>query len=142
MIVPAYNEEERLPIMLAETVCYLQTRPKTNFEMIIVDDGSKDSTYEVAKSASDKYASLPNIKMKALQRRKNRGKGCALRNGIFCGQGKSLLMVDADAATEISDLQKLEDSLEKGNACVFGSRAHFQDEAIANRYGYKHYKIV
>ncbi len=132
LIVPAYNEQERLPIMLKETAEYIATRKDTTFELIIVDDGSKDGTFNIAKAAaSDLKAS--NLNVRAIKLRRNRGKGFAVRTGMLCGQGKALLMVDADAATDINDLIKLEQELENGYDAVFGSRAHLQKEATANR---------
>eukprot|EP00123_Amoebidium_parasiticum_P005648 comp16793_c0_seq1/m.15182 comp16793_c0_seq1/g.15182 ORF comp16793_c0_seq1/g.15182 comp16793_c0_seq1/m.15182 type:complete len:338 (-) comp16793_c0_seq1:29-1042(-) len=138
LIVPAYNEEERLPIMLQETIGYLTERQKKDksftYEIIIVDDGSRDGTYQVGLDASKKYGCE---KVRVLKEDKNRGKGGAVRLGMEVARGRRLLMVDADAATKISDVERLEESLnnkvKNGYGVAVGSRAHMQDEAVAKR---------
>jgi len=140
VIVPAYNEEERLPIMLDETFEYLenrQTNDKTfTYEIIVVDDGSKDKTTQVGLEYVKKYDPL---KIKVLTFSKNRGKGGAVRMGVLCSRGKKILFVDADGATRFSDLDGVEKGLDElhggnnGMAISVGSRAHLQDDAVAQR---------
>ena len=79
VIVPAYNEELRLPKMLDECLEFLNKR-KTTFEVIIVDDGSKDSTTDTAMEYVDKFGS---DKVRVLKLAKNRGKGGAVRMGML-----------------------------------------------------------
>ena len=79
VIVPAYNEELRLPKMLDECLEFLEAR-KSSYEVIIVDDGSKDTTSEVALGYVDKYGSE---KVRVLTLAKNRGKGGAVRMGML-----------------------------------------------------------
>jgi len=138
VIVPSYNEEERLPIMLNETIEYLKQRSKADskftWEIIIVDDGSKDTTTKVALS----YCSQESVNtFRVLTLKKNRGKGGAVKRGMLCARGKYLLMVDADGATKFSDLSRLEEklkSIEKnGIGLAVGSRAHLQQQAVAKR---------
>lgn len=140
VVVPAYNEEERLPIMLDETFEYLEEKQKSNskftYEIIVVDDGSKDKTTEVALQYCKKYGT---DKMRVLTFVKNRGKGGAVRMGIFSSRGKKVLFVDADGATKFSDLQHVDAALDSlkggknGMAICVGSRAHLQEDAIAQR---------
>jgi len=138
IIVPAYNEEKRLDSMLTETLEYLRIREKKDsrftWEIIIVSDGSKDKTCEVAHGWVKKYHSK-NIRVLKLVI--NRGKGGAVKRGMMVGRGQYLLMVDADGATKFSDLDKVEEDLlkiEKGGLGVtVGSRAHLQGEAEAKR---------
>ena len=141
VIVPAYNEEERLPVMLDEAFEYLEERkkcePTFTYEIIVVDDGSKDATTEIAM----KYVKNHGTELiRVLTLTKNRGKGGAIRLGMFSSRGKELLMVDADGATRFSDLTKVQNNLHKiinGKeselAIAVGSRAHMQDEAVAQR---------
>eukprot|EP01137_Pigoraptor_chileana_P023065 Opistho-2@88772 len=138
LVVPAYNEQERLPVMLDETIEYLErrsTRVKNfSWEIIIVNDGSRDGTSAVA----GKYVSrLGASKVRLLEAERNRGKGGAVKLGMLSARGRLLLMVDADGATKISDLEKLLAAMAKldkaKGAVVIGSRAHLQDEAVAQR---------
>eukprot|EP01103_Thecamoeba_quadrilineata_P018067 TRINITY_DN668_c0_g1_i2.p1 TRINITY_DN668_c0_g1~~TRINITY_DN668_c0_g1_i2.p1 ORF type:complete len:150 (-),score=24.41 TRINITY_DN668_c0_g1_i2:69-518(-) len=80
VIIPAYNERERLPVMLQEALTYLQERQQQDkaftYELIIIDDGSKDKTYEVALNYSDTETS---DKVRVLKLAKNRGKGGAVK---------------------------------------------------------------
>ena len=79
VIVPAYNEELRLPKMLEECLEFLEAR-KSSYEVIIVDDGSKDTTTEVGLGYVDRYGSE---KVRVLSLAKNRGKGGAVRMGML-----------------------------------------------------------
>ncbi|KAJ7357714.1 dolichyl-phosphate beta-glucosyltransferase [Desmophyllum pertusum] len=141
VIVPSYNEEERLPVMLDETFEYLENekknKPSFTYEIIVVDDGSKDATSKVALEYSKKYGVH---QMRVLTLEKNRGKGGAVRLGVFSSRGRRLLMADADGASKFADLARLERALDdlngkKGNKAVIicGSRAHLQEEAVAQR---------
>ena len=79
VIVPAYNEELRLPTMLDECLEFLNKR-KSSFEVIIVDDGSKDKTTETALKYVEKHGF---DKVRVLKLAKNRGKGGAVRMGML-----------------------------------------------------------
>ena len=111
VIIPAYNEEDRLPIMLEECTQYLKDRSSNSkgtgftFEIILVDDGSKDKTTEVGLSWS---RTLGSDRFRVLTLRKNRGKGGAVRMGALRARGERILFADADGATKFQDLAKLE----------------------------------
>ncbi|PIA51138.1 hypothetical protein AQUCO_01100165v1 [Aquilegia coerulea] len=152
LIIPAFNEEHRLPGALVEIMNYLQQRvakdKSFSFEVLIVDDGSADGTNKVAFELVRRY-SIDNVRVILL--RKNRGKGEAIREGMLHSRGELLLMLDADGATKVDDLEKLECQIralaEKelhldgavpsgakfSDAAIaaFGSRAHLEKKAIA-----------
>ena len=142
VIVPAYNEEERMPQMLNEAIAHLNKRQKSSptykYEIIVVDDGSQDKTTETALMYSEKYGV---DKVRVLTLEQNRGKGGAIRLGMMSARGQWLLFADADGATEFSDLDKLEQEMEKillrsksdNQAVICGSRAHLEKESIATR---------
>nr|SVE86328.1 EOG090X0BIY [Daphnia similis] len=143
VIVPAYNEEKRLPVMLEECLDYLEKKLKSNpsctFEVLIVDDGSNDRTTEVGLSYSKKYGC---DKVRVLTLSTNRGKGGAVRLGMLSARGEQLLFADADGATTFEDISKLQNNLkelvkdqpmDKTLGLVCGSRAHLEKEAIASR---------
>jgi dolichyl-phosphate beta-glucosyltransferase len=74
-------------------------------KIIIVDDGSKDNTAKVGFEYVKKYT-LDVVRV--LKQVVNQGKGAAVRKGMLCSRGQLLLMLDADGATKITDLEKLE----------------------------------
>ncbi len=127
IVIPAYNEAKRLPLMLEETLDYLKSRqavnPKFSYEIIVVDDGSKDATSKTAIAA---LKGLKNAKVMTLE--KNRGKGGAVTQGILCASGKRILFADADGATQFSDVAILEAELSKieskAGGVAVASRAH------------------
>lgn len=140
VVVPSYNEEERLPVMMEETMEYLEKRQKQNpsfsYEVIVVDDGSKDKTSEVAMSYTEKYG---DDKVRVLTLVRNRGKGGAVRMGTLSSRGRLILMADADGATKFEDLEKVETALKDispkpdNMAIAVGSRAHLEEESVAQR---------
>lgn len=115
VVIPAYNEEDRLPSTLEETVSYLQRRrdacgPSFTYEVIIVDDGSKDDTSRVAFDYVKKHG-VDAVRLLTLPH--NRGKGHAVKAGIMCSRGKEVLFMDADGATGVSEIEKLETRLQR-----------------------------
>ncbi|XP_024968869.1 dolichyl-phosphate beta-glucosyltransferase-like isoform X2 [Cynara cardunculus var. scolymus] len=109
LIIPAYNEEYRLPAALDEALNYLQQRSKKDesfsYEIIIIDDGSSDRTKRIAFDFVRKNK-VDNVRV--ILQRKNQGKGEAIRKGMLHSRGELLLMLDADGATKVDDLEKLE----------------------------------
>ncbi|XP_077361864.1 dolichyl-phosphate beta-glucosyltransferase isoform X3 [Festucalex cinctus] len=140
VVVPAYNEELRMPVMLNEAMEYLENRQKLQasftYEVIVVDDGSKDKTTKVALQYTKKYGAE---KVRVLTLVKNRGKGGAVRLGTLSSRGRLILMADADGATKFADVEKVEAGLKDlspkpdNMAISCGSRAHLQQEAVAER---------
>jgi dolichyl-phosphate beta-glucosyltransferase len=136
IVVPAYNETERLPIMMASTIDHL-TSPnlsgKRTFEILVVDDGSTDGTSATALQLAAKY---PKCNIRVVTLEKNVGKGGAVRHGMLYASGERLLMADADGASRIEDLEHLWKAMDKlvpdnGPAVVVGSRAHLvKSEAV------------
>jgi len=142
LIAPAYNEEIRLTDMMRETMNYLTTRQATDktfkFEVIIVDDGSRDRTSMVAQEFTKQYGA---DRVRVLKLPENQGKGGAVQQGMLASRGARLLMLDSDGATAIADIRNLEEDMDKieknGHAVVVGSRAHLQANAVAKRKWYR-----
>ncbi|XP_036994636.2 dolichyl-phosphate beta-glucosyltransferase isoform X1 [Artibeus jamaicensis] len=113
VVVPSYNEEKRLPVMMDEALGYLEERrrrdPTFTYEVIVVDDGSKDQTSKVAFEYCRRHGS---DKVRVITLAKNRGKGGAVKMGVFSSRGEKILMADADGATRFADVEKLEQGLD------------------------------
>jgi len=115
VIVPAYNEEQRLPLALDEALAFLDSRrdrlgPSFSFEVVIVDDGSSDGTSRVAEAYAKRRGGPDAVRLVRME--KNSGKGAAVRAGALGARGARLLMMDADGATKVSDLDRLDEALD------------------------------
>lgn len=122
IIIPAFNEERRLPQTLDCIGTYLKTQ-SLRTEILVVDDGSSDGTAGLAASYASKY---PNLRV--LSNGKNRGKGYSVRHGMLEARGEYALFTDADLSTPIDELGKLLAALrEQGNDVAIGSRALNRD---------------
>ncbi len=126
IVIPAYNEEERLGKTLSETFDYLAAQDFTS-ELIVVDDGSRDRTVEIAESFQSR--SSTKTKLTTLKNPGNRGKGYAVRNGMLHASGEIHLFFDADLATPLDQIPKVVQPILNGQYdVVFGSRA--MNEAV------------
>ncbi len=101
IIIPAYNEESRLPKTLECIHRYLVTRAY-RAEVIVVDDGSRDGTVRVVEEALKKYPELQLISNGS-----NRGKGFSVRHGMLSARGEIALFTDADLSAPIEEADKL-----------------------------------
>ncbi|KAL1503449.1 hypothetical protein AB1Y20_011936 [Prymnesium parvum] len=104
VVLPSYNEARRLPATLDATLAYLQQhRPAPlDWELIVVDDGSTDDTAAAVTSLG------LSAQLRLLRTPRNRGKGAALAAGVLAARGAHVLLMDADGATPISALPRLE----------------------------------
>jgi dolichyl-phosphate beta-glucosyltransferase len=117
VVIPAYNEAQRLPAYLSEVVAYFDGRGEP-YEVIVVDDGSADGT-----AAGVLEAQAIHRAVTLHQLAQNRGKGCAVRAGMRAARGGLRLMADADGATPIAEVKRLETAIEAGADVAVGSRA-------------------
>ncbi|GMM51709.1 dolichyl-phosphate beta-glucosyltransferase [Starmerella bacillaris] len=137
VVVPCYNEEMRLPELLKAAVPYLQENFK-RWEILIVDDGSKDRTVEIALNfARDNSV---NEKIRCCKFEANRGKGGAVTHGMNHASGEYILFADADNASDFSSLKSLLEAVKKSTesgderAVAIGSRAHLvHTQAVIKR---------
>ncbi|TYZ69431.1 hypothetical protein PybrP1_001764 [[Pythium] brassicae (nom. inval.)] len=143
VVMPAFNEQDRILVTLRDTVAYLDERraqdPSFSYEIIVVDDCSEDRTVDVV---LEQVAVHSAERIRLLRLQKNHGKGGAVRKGVMRARGAQVLFADADNATEIRDLAKLEAALARARqqrggrdgVVVCGSRAHLEEQAIAQRH--------
>jgi dolichyl-phosphate beta-glucosyltransferase len=116
VIIPSYNEELRLPATLERIAAYICSSKRT-VEVLVVDDGSKDRTAEVAKAFEQQIPSL-----RVVPNGENRGKGYSVRHGMFEAHGNIVLFTDADLSAPIEEADKLIAALENNDVAI-GSRA-------------------
>jgi dolichyl-phosphate beta-glucosyltransferase len=116
IIIPAYNEELRLPKTLEQIREYLNAIGVSS-EVIVVDDGSRDSTVEIVESKSAEWPELRVIKNPG-----NHGKGYSVRHGMLEARGKIVLFTDADLSAPIGEADKLLAALQTKDIAI-GSRA-------------------
>jgi dolichyl-phosphate beta-glucosyltransferase len=117
VIIPAYNEAIRLPPYLLLIRDYLERTLGGNYEVIVVDDGSRDGLSDLLEQQCVEWPQL------CLHRhRTNRGKGAAVRTGMLAACGTILLFADADGATSIEEEQLLRNALAGGADIAIGSR--------------------
>jgi glycosyltransferase involved in cell wall biosynthesis len=128
IVIPAYNEEARLPRTLARIRGYFSAHrvlPELapdftlgQIEIVIVDDGSQDGTARIAEEWSRQ---MPQVRL--ISNGENRGKGYSVRHGILEARGRLALFTDADLSSPIEEIEKLLDALAAGNDVAIGSRA-------------------
>lgn len=115
IVIPAYNEERRLPATLERVHAYLDRGCWSFREVLVVDDGSADKTAEAA-------ARFPATRV--LRNPGNRGKGYSVRRGMLEARGDWALLTDADLSTPVEELEKLRRAAEEAGAEIaIGSRA-------------------
>jgi glycosyltransferase involved in cell wall biosynthesis len=116
IVIPAFNEERRLPATLDRILAFEKRSPISFREILVVDDGSRDGTAALVQARGGIIRLLSNPG--------NRGKGYAVRNGMMAAAGDWILSTDADLSAPIEELGKLIDAARKENAVVaIGSRA-------------------
>jgi dolichyl-phosphate beta-glucosyltransferase len=122
VVVPAYNEEGRLPALLSvlqRDLDEIVEQAKMRFvEAIVVDDGSTDRSAEITAS----FDGLPD-RLSLIRLPTNRGKGAAVRAGMLAARGERALMMDADMSTPLADIVALAAALDSGYDAAIGSRA-------------------
>jgi glycosyltransferase involved in cell wall biosynthesis len=115
IVIPAYNEEKRLPGNLDRVMDYLKAQPYSA-EVVVVDDGSADGTVAALRPYAEQFPQLGIIE------NDHRGKAYAVRTGMLAAQGDYVLFTDADLPTPLSELPKLLDLAKVGHDVVIGSR--------------------
>jgi len=113
LIIPAYNEAKRIAASVSTVREFLDTLGRP-YEIIAVDDGSTDATAAVLADMRD---------VRTISYQPNRGKGCAVRQGVLASRGEYVAFSDADLSAPIDELGKLFAAIESGADVAIGSRA-------------------
>lgn len=116
IVIPAYNESQRLGGTLEKVLAYVRAQG-WNAEVIVVNDGSKDNTEEIARQFTER-----DPRLRVVNNPGNRGKGYSVRNGMLRARGRIMIFSDADLSSPIEEATKLIDSLEGGADIAIGSR--------------------
>lgn len=113
LVVPAFNEEARLPEMLRTHIDYMLTKQKERklppkVEIVIVDDGSRDKTWQIILDWCRRYPEASSgVYVRGLRQKENSGKGAACKYGALFSRGEHILMLDADGATDFKEIDKI-----------------------------------
>jgi len=126
VILPCYNEAERLPGTLQALLTHLSA-PPGKVEVLVVDDGSSDATVTVAEAVA-----AADRRVRVLSYGPNRGKGFAVRTGMLAAQGDLVVFTDADGSYQPSDLDRIVGALDRAPVAI-GTRAGDPSGPIARR---------
>ena len=116
VVIPAYNEAPRIGPTLKEVAAHLARQPY-RWEILVVDDGSRDDT---AQKVEELMGEIPRLRL--ARHEMNQGKGAAVQTGMKATRGGTILLCDADAATPFEELDRLLPELSGGTALVTGTR--------------------
>ncbi len=128
IIIPAYNEEHRLPDSMKQIIEWMQTAPY-GVEIIIVENGSTDRTTEIAEGFARDHDNIRVI-------HSDKGKGAAVRTGIYAGRGEYLFICDSDLSMPIVEVEKFLPPRLDGYDVAIGSR----EAPGAHRFGEPGYR--
>jgi dolichyl-phosphate beta-glucosyltransferase len=128
VIVPAYNEGSCIRSNLKKIVDYLSTR-FSQFEVIVVDDGSSDDTPKQVSLAAQEER-----RIKLISYSTNRGKGFAVREGVLAAQGDAVCFTDADLSTPVEAIEKGMKDLEERCPVVIASRRHAESVVLLHQH--------
>lgn len=117
LVVPAYNEETRIPASLNQIFTFFASQPYT-WELIVVDDGSQDATAALVLEAARSAGWPVNL----VRNKTNRGKGFSVKRGVLAAAGENIFFTDADLSTPIDEISACLGLLKKVDMVV-GSRA-------------------
>jgi dolichyl-phosphate beta-glucosyltransferase len=136
VVVPAYNERRRLPVLLDVledgAVSTFEPAGLRVAEMIVVDDGSTDGTWELLEERCGDSALLRPVRLA-----ENRGKGAAVKAGMLAARSPLALLSDADMSTPLEEVGRLARELERGFDIVIGSRGLPESDIVVHQPGYR-----
>lgn len=132
LILPAFDEALRLPPYLKSVRRYLEESFRQPYEVIVVDDGSRDETAAVVLRLAGQW---PRLRL--LRHNQNEGKGSAVRTGVLAARGELLLFADADGATPIEEHARMAAAIAQGADVAIGSRLAPDPTICRSRHWYR-----
>lgn len=126
IIIPFFNEEERLEPNLSRSISYLKSHIKEPFELIFVNDGSTDKTSSILSEAKERQQNLP---VKILTYPRNKGKGYAVRTGVLNSNGEKIIVMDGDFSIDLSETTKFIEKLNRYDL-VIASKKHLLTQTL------------
>jgi dolichyl-phosphate beta-glucosyltransferase len=112
LVIPAFNEAERIKPFLSSIVDHLEQHSGSILEVLVVDDGSSDDTVDVTNSFAGK------IPVRVLVHSVNQGKGAAVQTGVKAAVGDIVIFMDADGATPITELENMTKALADADIAI------------------------
>ena len=136
IVIPAFNEEARLPSTLEQSIAFLKTR-SYDWEVVVADDGSADGTAALVEACSLEH---PEVRLLSLA---HRGKGWAVKNGMLAARGEYRFLCDADLSMPIEQVERFLPPQLNGVDVAIGSREMPESRRIGDpaqrRYGGRFY---
>ena len=143
VVSPIYNESEnllelysRLTVVL-ENLCNVEGFPPLSYEIILVDDGSTDSSWQVIKALHEK-----DSRVKGISFSRNFGHHIAITAGLDYAKGEAVILMDGDLQDPPEEIPKLLREFEKGNDLVYGIRHERQDSVLKKLTSYLFWWIL
>jgi glycosyltransferase involved in cell wall biosynthesis len=127
VVIPVYNEEENVEPLIRETIGVLQPLGKS-YEIVVVDDGSKDDTFAALSNLHERESCLKVVRLK-----RNFGQTAAMAAGLAFAEGEVVIMMDGDAQDDPADIPALLAKLNEGNDLVAGWRFNRHDPFLSRR---------
>jgi dolichyl-phosphate beta-glucosyltransferase len=128
VVIPAYNESKRIGQTFTEIRAWLDEHFTRRYEVLLVDDGSRDRTAALVEEEAQRWPEL-----RLLRQPRNMGKGAAVRRGCLAAKNDYVLFMDADHATPIEELRAFFPKLEQGFDIVVGVRTFQESEGRSRR---------
>jgi glycosyltransferase involved in cell wall biosynthesis len=127
VVIPVYNEEENVEPLIVEIEAALAPLGKS-YEIVMVDDGSKDATFAKLRSIHERLGQLKVVRLK-----RNFGQTAALAAGLARARGAVVILMDGDGQNDPADIPALLRKLDEGNDLVAGWRHNRQDPFLNRR---------
>ena len=126
IVIPFYNEEYRISQSnrLSDSIKYIQSKITESFELLLIDDGSKDNTACILKDVKRKHS---DISIKIISYRTNRGKGFAIKQGVLKAKGNKIITMDADFSIDLTETNRFINELDTCDI-VIGTKKHLMTQ--------------
>jgi len=129
IIIPVYNEEERIEPGLSDSIKCLISKLSWSFEIIFVNDGSTDKTLSILNNVKTRFNELA---IKIISYQKNQGKGFAVKTGVLEASGRKIIVTDADFSVSLEELPKFIDNLDRFDI-VIGTKKHLLTDTVKHQ---------